>query len=231
MNKKIKEYYGKMYFCLRVNFFRFIYLNFFSSKIAREKRKFLIPLWNSKISIHRTAKIILRDHLICNDNKLPFSSAECYLELGRNSRMEILGKVSLFYNGTIKIFKNGELIIGKCTIQSGAVVACAYKLKIGQGCLLSRMSYISDSDHHIVIDDEGNITNWPRETIIGDNVWCCVKSTIKKGARVGSGSVISVNTVVGGMIAENSLVIENHPDVSRKIYWSEASFPDEVKYD
>lgn len=140
--------------------------------------------------------------------------------------MTVNGNVALMYNGTIEVHKNASLNIGSCMVQSGAVIVCAYKMSIGSGCLFSRMCYISDSDHHRILDQDGEITNYPRETVIGDRVWVGVKATIMKGAKIKSGSVLGAGALVGGRIREHSFLMGEPARRFSDIEWSPEGFGD-----
>ena len=211
---------------LSIDIFRFIYYNFLCGRVQRDKGKYIVPNWYARIELHRNAKIVLHGNLLLNRNKYPHSKAECYLRLRDGAVMTVNGSVELMYNGTIEVHKNGDLKIGSCMVQSGAVIICAYKITIGNGCLFSRMCYISDSDHHRVVNQEGEITNYPRETIIGDNVWIGIKATVMKGAKIKSGSAVGANAVVGGKIREHSFVMNEPARTFSDIYWTPEGFGD-----
>lgn len=209
---------------LSLNMFQFIYYNFMCKNVYRDKGKFILPHWGTCIDLDKTARIILHGSLHLNENKYPHSHAECYLRLRDRSVLTIAGPIYVYYNGTIEVHKNARLSIGECTIQSGAVIICAYKMLIGNGCLFSRMCYISDSDHHKVTNPQGEVTNRPRETIIGDNVWLGIKATIMKGAKVKNGCVIGANSVAGGHIKEHMFLMCEPARSFSEIYWSTDRF-------
>lgn len=203
---------------------KFIYYNFLCRRVKRDRGKFLLPYRHACIELSKTAQIHLHAHFSLNTNKYPGSRAECYLRLRDGASMTVTGNVGLMYHGTIEVHKNASLQIGSCTVQSGAVIICAYKMTIGQGCLFSRMSYVSDSDHHRILNAEGEITNHPRETVIGDHVWVGVKATIMKGAKIKSGCVIGANSLVGGRIKEHQFLMTEPSRVFSDIYWSTEGF-------
>lgn len=134
--------------------------------MKRDKGKFLLLNRNARIEFGKNTQIILHANLYLNTNKYPSSWAECYLRLREGASMTVTGTVHMMYNSTIEVHRNDSLQIGASTIQSGAVNICAYKMTIGQECLFDRMSYLSDSDHHRILNAEGETTNYPRETII-----------------------------------------------------------------
>lgn len=215
---------GKLQRLLSLNIFKFLYYNFLCSRVKRDKGKYLLPLWHCRIDFSKSAKIYLHGHLCLNENKYPGSKAECYLRLRDNAELIVNGNVTLMYNGTIEVHQNALLQIGSCTIQSGSVIICAYKMSLGEGCLFSRMCYISDSDHHRILDEEGNTTNYPRETIVGDHVWIGVKATVMKGAKIKSGCVVGANSLVGGHIKEHKFLMSEPSRTFSDIFWTTEGF-------
>lgn len=209
---------------LPLSWFKFIYYNFLCRKVKRDKGKYLLPNQNTRIELGKNARIILHANLNLNTNKYPGSRAECYLRLRDGASMTVMGTVNLMYHGTIEVHKNASLQIGACSVQSGAVIICAYKMTIGQECLFARMSHISDSDHHQILNAEGEITNYPRETVIGDHVWVGVKATILKGAKIKSGCVIGANSLVGGRVGEHQFLMTEPSRVFSDVYWSVKGF-------
>ncbi len=184
----------------------------------------MLPRWYSCIELSKSAQVILHANLYLNTNKYPHSRAECYLRLREGASMTVTGTIYMMYNSTIEVHRNASLQIGASTIQSGAVIICAYKMTIGQECLFARMSYLSDSDHHQILNAEGETTNYPRETVIGDHVWVGVKATIMKGAKIKSGCVIGANSLVGGRVGEHQFLMAEPSRVFSDIYWSVKGF-------
>ena len=217
---------GKLQRLLSLSVPQFIYYNFLCRRVKRDKGKYIIPNRYTRIELHKTGKIILHGNLYLNTNKYPHSRAECYLRLRDGAGLTVNGPVSLMYNGTIEVHKNAALHIGSCTVQTGAVIICAYKMTIGNGCLFSRMCCVSDSDHHRVMNREGESTNYPRKTVIGDNVWIGLKATVMKGAKIKSGSAVGANAVVGGKVREHSFLMNEPARVFSEIYWTKEGFGD-----
>jgi acetyltransferase-like isoleucine patch superfamily enzyme len=191
---------------LTLNIFQFIYYNFFCKIVVRDKGCYIIPRQGVVFELHKKAKLVLHANLHLNTNKYPHSRAECYLRLRDGAEMTVTGNVNMFYGTTIEVHANGNLTIGQCHINTGAVIICAYKMKIGSGVLIARLVHIMDSDTHHVFDENGNKTNMPKEVVIGNNVWLGVKSTIMRGVTIGSGSIVSANSVVMNRVKEHTLV-------------------------
>jgi acetyltransferase-like isoleucine patch superfamily enzyme len=218
---------GKIQRLLSLNLFQFVYYNFLCKNVCRDRGCYILPENGTKIELHKTAKIVLHANLHLNDNKYPGSRAECYLRLRKGAEMTVNGRVSLFYNATIEVHEGGVFSIGQSFINSGAVIICAYKMTIGNSCLIARHAMISDSDHHRSFDDNGNITNYPKEVIIGDNVWLGIKATVMRGSRIKSGSVVGANSLVMGRVKEHILMMNEPAREFSKINWSIKGFKDD----
>jgi acetyltransferase-like isoleucine patch superfamily enzyme len=204
-----------------------VYYNFFRKNVIRDKNCYILPIRGTRIELHKTAKIVLHANLHLNVNKYPHSKAECYLRLREGAEMVVNGSVSLFYNATIEVHGRGRFAIGQSSINSGAVIICAYKMTIGSGCLIARYAMISDSDHHRTFDDNGRVTNYPKEVVIGDNVWLGIKSTVMRGSRIKSGSVVGADSLIMGKIKEHTLMMNEPAREFSKINWSTEGFEDD----
>jgi acetyltransferase-like isoleucine patch superfamily enzyme len=191
---------------ISISIFQFFYYNFFCKQVVRDKGCYIIPRRWTVIELHKKAKLVLHGNLLLNTNKYPHSRAECYLRLRSGAEMIVTGNVNMFYGTTIEVHTNGNLTMGQCHINTGAVIICAYKMRIGSGVLIARLVHIMDSDTHHVFDENGNKINIPKEVIIGDNVWLGVKSTIMRGVKIGEGSIVSANSVVVNRVKEHLLV-------------------------
>jgi acetyltransferase-like isoleucine patch superfamily enzyme len=204
-----------------------VYYNFFRKNVIRDKHCYILPIKGTKIELHKTAKIVLHANLSLNVNKYPRSKAECYLRLRKGAEMTVNGNVALFYNATMEVHAGARFAIGQSSINSGAVIICAHKMTIGSGCLIARHAMISDSDHHRTFDDSGRVTNCPKEVTIGDNVWLGIKSTVRRGSRIKSGSVVGANSLVMGKIKEHTLMMNEPAREFSKINWSTQGFDDD----
>lgn len=211
---------------LSISILQFIYYNFLCGRVKRDKGTYIVPNRHTRIELHKNAKIILHGHLYLNENKYPHSRAECYLRVRDGGTLTVTGNVCMMYNSTLEVHKNASLSIGSCLFQSGAVIICAYKMSLGEECIYARMSYVSDSDHHRVLNEEGETRNYPRETVLGNNVWIGVKGTVLKGARIADGCVVGAGGIVGGKIKEHALMKNDLATTSSDIYWSMEGFGD-----
>lgn len=78
----------------------------------------------------------------------------------------------------------------------------------GKDCMFSNTIIVRTSDSHAIID---TIThkriNPAKNVIIGDHVWIAPSTTIMKGAKIGSNTIIGSHTLVTKEIPSNVLAV------------------------
>jgi len=216
----VKRILRELKHILQMDIFKFIYYNFFCRKIKREGPFYIIPYKGTRISIAKSAKIILKGNLTLNGNKQFGSRAETLVLLREGASWTINGDVFLYYGDTLQVHKDAQLITGDLRMNTGSTLICAYKMIIGQKVSTARGVFIFDSDHHPVYNAENVRINEPKEVVIGDNVWLGLKSTVMKGAHIESGSVISAHSLVSGNIPGHCLAATAPArPVMKDIHW------------
>ena len=104
----------------------------------------------------------------------------------------------------------GTLRIGaKTVLGRGVTVNCYLDVSIGAACLVADEVYIADFDHRtdrleLPMKDQG-IVKTP--VAIGDDVWLGLRSSVLRGSRVGSGSVVGAHAVVRGDLPPFSVAV------------------------
>ena len=207
---------------LSINWFKFISLNFLSSKVKRKGKGYIIPYWNSIIDLAKGSVIEIYgdENFHVNYHKPQHSKSEAYIKMLENSKLIIRGNVVLNYKATIEVHKNAIVEIGKnVIINSGAVILAADSIKIGDECLISREVYIYDSDHHKIFNDEGKQSNQAMPVTVGNHVWIGLKCTLLRGSNIGEGSMIAAGSVVGGKIKEGVMAQGNPARPFANIKW------------
>ena len=209
---------SKLRFLGSIDLFKYIYFNKFCRNIKGIHK--IIPYKGTRISIAKSAEIILNADLILNDCRIKWSKEECLILLRDNAKWTVDGTVQLYYGTTIQIHKNAELSMGEAHMNVGTTIICANKMTLGQVVNTGRGVFIFDSDHHPIYDGNGSRINESKPVIIGDNVWIGLKSTILKGAFIESGAVIGAHSLVSGNIPGNCLVatVPARP-VMKNIHW------------
>ena len=207
---------------ISIDWVKFLILNFFSKKVIRKGKGYIIPYKNSVIELAKGSVIEIDgdENFHVNYHKPRHSKAEAYIRMQDNSKLVIRGNVVLNYLATIEVHKNAIVDIGKNTIiNSSAVILAGESIKIGNECLISREVYIYDSDHHKIFNEEGKQSNQAIPVNIGNHVWIGLKSTLLRGATIGDGSMIAAGSVVGGRIKENVMAQGNPARPFANIRW------------
>ena|SRR5215213_1593603 len=101
-------------------------------------------------------------------------------------------------------------------------------IDIGSGCLFAS-AYIVTSDYHSIYStlNEKRI-NYPKPITIEDRVWIGKDVTILKGAYIGSGSVVGINSVVTKEFKRKNVILAGNPAkiVKENISWGVERTPE-----
>lgn len=151
---------------------------------------------NVIFDLHPTSSIKLNADIAFGYNLRKGSSAETYLKMHSDSVLFVNGYFKVFYGSSIEIFPHAELTLGSGYINSGSTIVCENRITIGTGVAIARGVFIYDSDHHKILDENGNQTNAPKPVVIGNYVWIGVGAIILKGVSIGDGAVIAAGAVV-----------------------------------
>ena len=199
---------------------KFVYYNFISKQVERKGCGWIIPYRNAVIDLAPGAKIILEDgHFLVNANKPSGTRSEAYVILRKNAKLHIRGLTQLNYRATIEVHENAEVDIGSAYINSDAVILATESIHIGHGCLISRMVFIYDADHHDIVNEDGKVINPPRPVIVGDHVWIGLQSLLLRGSKIGDGAVIAANSLVGGKIKAGTMASGNPARSYSEVRW------------
>ncbi|RYD48124.1 MAG: hypothetical protein EOP85_04185 [Verrucomicrobiaceae bacterium] len=123
------------------------------------------------------------------------------------------------------------------TAESLFVVASGQDIHIGKWCMFSRNVEIRTTDSHAVVDrDTGRWLNPRVPVFIGDHVWICANSTIMKGSRILSDSIVGAMSMVNRAFEEEGVVLAGVPAkvVRRGVTWhrklQENFTPEDLQY-
>ncbi|MDD4582933.1 MAG: Coenzyme F420 hydrogenase/dehydrogenase, beta subunit C-terminal domain [Eubacteriales bacterium] len=189
-----------------IDLIKFIYYNFFSKCIVREKNCYLMTYKNSVVNLDKSARVHIKNGTIkLGTYKLRGSKAETYLRMGKNAKWISNGDAELFYNTQVEIQENAVLESGYFTANCGTVIVCAKKITLGENIMLGRNIIIYDSDYHQIVDRNGNMINYDAEVTIEDNVWLTSNVTVLRGVTIGEGSIITAQTVIKKDLPPHSL--------------------------
>jgi acetyltransferase-like isoleucine patch superfamily enzyme len=126
-----------------------------------------------------------------------------------------------FKTGTnVLIRKRAHLSLGIGFIGNNTVIVCSKRITIGQDVMIARDCFISDSDTHHIILQDGTLVNNTKPIRIGNHVWIGTRVVILKGVTIGEGSVIGAGSVVTHDIPPHSLACGNPAKVIKEgITW------------
>ncbi|KJY84145.1 hexapeptide transferase [Vibrio galatheae] len=158
-------------------------------------------------------------------NKIRIGSGNT-VEIGEKTRIRYCD-IHVTGSGNKLVFKDGAnlkgvcieldgndctLIIGKdCVIGENCFISCRERgtqLTIGDNCMFSRNVKVMTSDGHNILKQDQRIN--PAKSIhIGDNVWLADNVTVLKGASIGNGSVVGINSTLTKSINQNVVAVGN----------------------
>ncbi|GAB3424780.1 acyltransferase [Flindersiella endophytica] len=121
----------------------------------------------------------------------------------------IIGRWVHLGDGTRLFAHEGTLRIGdKAVFGSEVTVTCYLDVEIGGSTLVADWVYISDFDHVTTdlkqpIKDQGLVKSPVR---VGRDCWLGIRSTVLRGARVGTGVVVGAHSVVRGEVPDEVIV-------------------------
>lgn len=186
----------------KIDWIKFVGLNYFNKSVERKKGAFIVPYKGSCIHIHRSAKLHLEGDLVLNFS--PLTGGESYLLLESGAKLEVLGEFLMFYNCDIAVFKNATLTLGGGGyMNSGSQLRCSKSIMIGKGVAIARNAMVVDSDTHQIFDGK-HVAD--QSVIIGDHVWLCIRSLVLKGVQIGDGAIVSAGSVVTNDVVSKSIV-------------------------
>lgn len=107
-----------------------------------------------------------------------------------------------FGNGCrICVMDRGRLVIGTTFYATAKTTfICRNEIRIGKDAFFSWEILIMDSDFHPIYDNNGKCLNNNEAIVISDKVWVCCRSTILKGTKLPSGTIIAAGSVVNKKI-------------------------------
>lgn len=128
---------------------------------------------------------------------------DCYVEIGNNVN---------FNAGYIQIGEDNS------------------RITIGDGSMFSFGTEMSCTDHHSILDEEGNLLNRGEFIEIGKNVWGCKNVTIMKNTKIPDDSILAANAVITKQFEERGSILAGNPakQVKTGIHW-ELTRPNKYK--
>lgn len=163
----------------------YLYKKLYVPYVHRKRRKV-------KIEGKEYNRINIPDSLLADDLHIVIHGRNNYIEVGSNCKF--YRSNSFFIQGD-----NNRLIIGDNVSfdqNTSIVLAEGTICEIGAGCMFANGVRIRTSDQHHIYDINGNRINEAKNVKIGSNVWIGASVIVMKGATIGNGCIIGINSMV-----------------------------------
>lgn len=178
-------------------------------------------LGNGKI-IHSKIKITGNNNIITIEDGAVLKGSRISIK-GDNNNIYIGKNCSLHKLGIFMEDSNSKVTIGEKTTcaQIKMVAIEGAKIEIGKNCMFSYNIEMRNADSHkIYTCKDKSRVNFPKDIIIGDNVWISMGCIILKGCKIGDGSIIGAGSVVSRAIRENSIAVGvPAKEIKEGVFW------------
>ena len=146
-------------------------------------------------------------------------SPDVVVDVDRKSNIELGNRISIHSGGRISAVEGGQLIIhGNTSLNVRCIIACHFKIEIGENVSIGPNVMIFDHDH-IMKAGEGVKNSEYRldEIIIGNNTWIGAGAIILKGTHIGDNCVIAAGSIVKGDIPDGTVLIQKRENTYLKV--------------
>ncbi len=193
---KEKNYIKNLVYLVRFVLFCIKYWN----HIDIGRKSFVILEGRTIFKFGKGAKLKVNGVLTLGCKSIGYCSRCSTIRIDNNARLEIRGRVELFYNADIILFENSVLEIMDSYINSDSKLRISSEVHIYNHCSISHDFTLLDSDYHQV---NGVMKTKPIE--IGPNVWIGTRVTVLAGTVIQEGSIIAACSLVNGIVDKNVL--------------------------
>lgn len=156
-------------------------------------------------------RIIGNGNKIFIDEGCSITGALFYI-VGNNSEIHIGKNVRLHPGCHVNAQSGSKLVVGdRTTMRKVTFDLSGANITIGRQCMFSFDIRVVNHDGHRIFDtsDTSKVINAPKDIILSDHVWVGRGATILKGSRIGSDSIVGLNSVVARNVPDNVVVAGN----------------------
>ncbi len=172
---------------------------------------------------HNSGKIEGEGKVILNDGAIPGLKSECFISLGKNSKIVVNEELSIRPSAKIELFEKAKFEIASAKIGAGVIIRCKNSIAIGKGVEIFDNCYMADSDFYVLKNKKDKQINPDAPIIIGDNVKIGHCAIILKGVKIGDNSIIAPGAVVDKNVPANSFV-QGNPAKIKKNFSAKTAF-------
>lgn len=202
LNKIIR----RIHFYRSINFFQYLYLNYFCKSVVRTDNSRIIPYKNVVLDLSKNAQIIVgKGDIELGCDLLKKSKAETRVRLRDRAVWSNLGGCKISYGCTLEILHDGILDTNYFTMNSNSTIVASNRITIERDVMISRNVLIYDSDFHSIVDCHGVVNNPSKPVTIREHVWIGANVIILKGVIIGQNTVIGAGSTVFSDVEHNMI--------------------------
>lgn len=146
--------------------------------------------------------VAIGSRLRCGELRIIIHGDDNRVEVGHDC--DFAGVNTIFMSGD-----NNSIKIGDGVSTDGDVhfiLAEGTSISVGDDCMFAKHTNIRTSDQHSIFDNKGQRTNLPQDVRIGCHVWVGASCLIMKGAQIGDGAVVGIQSMVCKDVPPRSVV-------------------------
>lgn len=122
------------------------------------------------------------------------------------------GRAFIMHGCKLNVGKDAQLTFGdNFNMSTECAIISEKKITIGANSGISWESLVMDTDFHHIYDDSGAKINYPKEVIIGDNVWVGCRCTVLKGSVIPNGSIVAAGSLVTKKLVGEKSIFGGNP--------------------
>lgn len=207
-------------FCLKVNWYKSLYINF---KMLPFKLAWKLPIicFGRVNLLSLTGRIIINGELrtgivqIGKDiDNMPISHLPVKIKI--NNNIVFNGRCIISGGASLEVCQSGYLELGKYSrICSGVFIKAFKSIKIGDFTWITAESIVMDSDVHYIKDiKSGKVKKNVAPIIIGSYCWINMRSKISKGSILPNYTIVASNSFINKDFTneeENGLFLGGSP--------------------
>lgn len=194
-------------------FMYYLYNKIYLRYVLRKKNNVTISQNHNKNNI-----VEIAPNTYCDDLKIIFKGKNNLVKIGKGCNLK---KTNIIYiqNDGNKLFIGDNVTFDQdVMIVLGEGTCCS----IGSESIFAKGVRIRTCDQHFIYDKSDRRINPAKNVQIGNHVWCGASVIIMKGATIGDGSVIGMDSMVIKDIPSHSLAVGKPAKVIKEnIYWKE----------
>ncbi|WP_417613361.1 acyltransferase [Owenweeksia hongkongensis] len=235
----IRFFFVRLKFFFTVNWVKTIYINIKTQTFSNAIKFPIIVYGRIKIFALK-GDIIIKEpikfgmvQLGKDMDHMPISSSPVKLRI--EGDLEVFGQLIINSGAVIEVLNGSVLRLGKyCIICSGVFLKSENLIEIGKNTRITSGCFVMDTNMHSVRDvNTGSVRKRYEPILIGSHCWVAMNSTILKGTKLPTGTVVGRNSFLNRdytqVCEEYSMIVGNPAIVRAKNIQRVWSLKDEEK--